>query len=58
MEAEDGLTWTFENIEVKEFTLQTDPCKTYYRVWGNGPIRALFLHGGPGKKTHFHFYDS
>lgn len=46
--AENGLTWSFENIETKEHYLQTDPCKTYYRIWGNGPIKAIFLHGGPG----------
>lgn len=45
---EEGLTWSIQNIATKEHYLQTDPCKTYYRIWGTGPIKAIFLHGGPG----------
>jgi hypothetical protein len=45
---EDGLYWQHENVESKEYNLKTDPCETWYRVWGTGPIHAIFLHGGPG----------
>jgi proline iminopeptidase len=24
-------------------------CEVWYRVWGQGPIRVLFFHGGPGQ---------
>jgi hypothetical protein len=46
--AEEGLTWEHENVESKVYSLKTDPCHTWYRVWGRGPIHAIFLHGGPG----------
>jgi len=29
--------------------IQTGQFKSYYRVWGTGPIKVLFFHGGPGQ---------
>jgi len=43
--------WETTNISVKEDTLQTGEFVTYYRVWGEGPHKALFLHGGPGQSV-------
>jgi hypothetical protein len=45
--AEPEVPWDL-NIETVEATLQTGAFTTWYQVWGKGPIKALFLHGGPG----------
>lgn len=34
------------NIPTQEYTIQTGDFQTWYRVWGSGPLKALFLHGG------------
>lgn len=36
------------NIQATEATLQTGEFTTWYRTWGSGPLKAVFLHGGPG----------
>ena len=42
-------------------TLQVDEIHTlYYEIHGNGPLKALFLHGGPGSgcfPNHARFFD-
>lgn len=54
---EEGLDWIHTNVASNEFTLKTDPCQTWYRVWGSGPIHAIFLHGGPGEIDVCIFYS-
>jgi len=41
--------WKTEDIPVTEHKLKTGNFTTHYQVWGHGPLRALFLHGGPGQ---------
>mmetsp|Transcript_28551 Transcript_28551/g.39528 ORF Transcript_28551/g.39528 Transcript_28551/m.39528 type:complete len:343 (-) Transcript_28551:111-1139(-) len=42
--------WDHKTIPIeREGFFKTGNLETWYRVWGTGPIRVVFFHGGPGQ---------
>jgi proline iminopeptidase len=41
--------WKIDDIKFTSHNLTHGVFTTAYRIWGTGPIKALFLHGGPGQ---------
>jgi len=67
------VDWKYDDIQATHqdtFTHSESKFVSSYRIWGSGPIKALFLHGGPGQScedyrlpdgyvlmpTHLHIY--